>query len=716
MNFPINMSISRMTSPRYLLLTGLLLLLGTLPMQARAELTLDNIEFSTLPGEKVQLKLTLSGPAPEPSSFTIDDPASISVDLPNTKLNLEQRSMLIDTGMARSVRAVEAGQRTRVVLNLARIVPYQLRSDGNAIYLSLQNGGTAQAPRTIVGSAEASTQSTLGKVDSIDFRRGEDGEGRVIVTFSDPNSMIDTVEKGDRIVVDFIGLDLPEELRRRLDVVDFATPVSTIDSMPTDSGTRMVIRASGDYEHLAYQAGNNFTLEVKPVTPEAKAELDKQRRGFTGKKLSLNFQNIEVRAVLQLIADFTQLNIVASDSVQGNITLRLKNVPWDQALDIILKSKGLGMRMTGDVVLIAPNEEIAAREKMELEALKQKEELAPLRTEFFQVNYAKAAEIAELLKGEQNSLLSERGNVTLDERTNTLMILDTDDKLADIRRLIKRLDVPVRQVLIESRIVIANDDFTNSLGVRAGVTNVRDNGGNGIIGVSGSTAATDTMVSSALDNAANTGSYYPVAIPAGDGGVADRLNVDLPVVSPAGQIALAVLGSDYLVDLELSALQQEGRGEVISNPRVITANQHKALIEQGVEIPYWTESPTGGTTISFKKAVLSLNVTPQITPDDRVVMDLQVNKDSVGEILNGIPSINTREVNTQVLVDNGDTVVLGGIYEQARSENNTKVPLLGDIPFLGALFRSTTKVDDKAELLIFVTPRILKQGARVELD
>jgi len=468
----------------------------------------------------------------------------------------------------------------------------------------------------------------------------------------------------------------------------------------------MVISSSGNYEHLAYQTTDNYTIEVRPVSQEKAEELKKDEFGYSGEKLSLNFQNIEVRAVLQLIADFTGLNIVASDTVQGNITLRLKNVPWDQALDIILKTRGLGMRKSGNVVLIAPNDELAAREQKELKAQQQMVELAPLQTQFYQINYAKAADIATLLKAENNSILSKRGNVTLDERTNTLMVLETADKHEEIARLIERLDIPVRQVVIESRIVIANDDFSRNLGVRTGVTNVGTNGSSGIIGTTGTLEGTDTMVNSAIANNASTGTPLPVTLPAAN----NRYNVNLPATGNPATLALAILGSDYLVDLELSALQTEGRGEVISNPRVVTSNQKEATIKQGVEIPYQEASSSGATSVSFKEAVLSLSVTPQITPDDRVVMDLAVNKDSVGQVVGGVPSINTRSVTTQVLVNNGDTVVLGGIYEQSSTQGEDKVPLLGDIPLLGYLFKSTTKIANKAELLIFVTPKILKEG------
>lgn len=414
----------------------------------------------------------------------------------------------------------------------------------------------------------------------------------------------------------------------------------------------------------------------------------------------MNFQNIEVRAVLQIIADFTGMNMVTSDAVQGSVTLRLQNVPWDQALDIVLRSKGLAMRQIGNVIMVAPAVEIAAREKQEFESHKQLQELAPLYSDMIQVNYAKATEIAALLKAKENSMLSERGNVTVDQRTNTLLIRDTAEKLADIRKLIAKLDVAVRQVLIESRVVVANDDFSRDLGVRMGVTGARSNGQNGVIVGSGTLEGTDTMVGTAP---------LPVSFPLLD----NRLNVNLPAASTSGtpgQIALAVLGRDYLLDLELSAMQAEGRGEVISTPRVVTANQNQATIEQGVEIPYLTAASSGATTVQFKKAVLGLTVKPQITPDDRIILDLTVSKDSVGAIFQGVPSVNTRQLGTQVLVSNGETVVLGGIYEQERADNVSKVPFLGDIPLLGALFRQSAKLDKKNELLIFVTPKILKES------
>ncbi|HEY9148914.1 MAG TPA: type IV pilus secretin PilQ family protein, partial [Gammaproteobacteria bacterium] len=426
--------------------------------------------------------------------------------------------------------------------------------------------------------------------------------------------------------------------------------------------------------------------------------------GYSGEKLSLNFQSIEVRAVLQLIADFTGLNIVASDSVSGTITLRLKNVPWDQALDIILNARGLGMRKTGNVVLVAPNSELAAREKEELEAKQQMVELAPLRTEFYNVNYAKAADIAALLKAEENSILSERGNVTIDNRTNTLMVLDTAEKHAEVAKLIDKLDIPIKQVMIESRIVIASDDFSKEIGVRTGVSardsysDIKDD--TGTIATTGTSFGADTMIQ-------NPPGVYPAPT--------SRYNVNLPAAN-APSIALGILGHNYLVDLELSALQTEGRGEVISNPRVVTSNQTEAVIEQGVEIPYQEASSSGATSVSFKKAVLSLAVTPQITPDDRVHMDLKVNKDSVGGIFSGVPSIDTRSVTTQVLVNNGDTVVLGGIYETESNVGESKVPLLGDIPLLGFLFRSKNSTESKAELLVFVTPKILKEGLTAAVE
>jgi type IV pilus secretin (or competence protein) PilQ len=697
-----------------------LMVLSMLPgLVDAASVALEDMSFSSLPGEGVQLVFKMSGPAPQPLSFTVDNPARIALDFRGVKNQLERKSQSIGIGMARSISTAEAQGRTRVVLNLVRLVPYQTRVEGNQVILTL---GSASTEATLEREATAATAAPTAErgIAGVDFRRGEAGEGLVIVSLSDPSMPVDVREEGGKIVVDFANAYLPKNLVRRLDVLDFATPIKTIDTFLMDNTVRMVITPVGNYRHIAYQSDQLLTIEVKPVTPEAKKAEEREKFGYTGERLSLNFQNIEVRSVLQLLADFTGLNIVVSDSVTGNLTLRLKNVPWDQALDIILKTRGLAMRQSGNVILVAPSEELAAREKLELEAKKQVEELSPLRSEFIQINYAKASDIAALLKARENSLMSERGNVTIDERTNTLLVLDTAEKLSDIRRLVATLDVPVRQVLIESRIVLANNDFSRDLGVRFGVTGVADNGDNGIFATTGTLAGrnrnnlsltgsgTGSMVDDAVSNLQATGQTSPIGLPS----VADRLLVDLPVINPAGSLALAILGADYLLDLELSALQAEGRGEVISTPRVITANQKEALIKQGVEVPFQEATSSGATAVSFKEANLSLKVTPQVTPDDRIIMDLTVNKDEVDftrEVL-GTPPLITREVTTQVLVNNGDTVVLGGIYEETNSYQSDRVPFFADIPGLGALFRSTSDTYNKRELLIFVTPKIIKQS------
>ncbi|MGH8310142.1 MAG: type IV pilus secretin PilQ, partial [Steroidobacteraceae bacterium] len=495
---------------------------------------------------------------------------------------------------------------------------------------------------------------------------------------------------------------------------DFGTPVTGFDAQRAGDGSRIVINASGEYEQLAYQSDDQYVVEIQPMRKAQAAPDDK--RVYTGERLTLNFQDIETRAVLQLLADASGQNIVVSDSVTGSVTLRLQNVPWDQALDIVLRTKGLDQRKQDNVIIVAPQDELAAREKADLAAKKDISELAPLRSEFLQVNYAKASDMAELVKSQGGSLLSSRGNVAVDERTNTLLLQDTSDKLAEIRRLVATLDIPVRQVLIEARIVIVNDDFTRELGVRAGYTGIEQSG-NDLILASGSAAGADTMLSSALDNIAATGIPTPIEVPVG-AAASNRYNVNLPVTNAAGRIALAVLGSDYIVDLELSAAQAEGRGEIVSSPRVITANQKEASIEQGVEIPYQESASSGATTISFKKAVLALKVTPQITPDNRIILDLNVKKDSIGQVIVtsggvNVPSIDTREISTQVLVNDGQTVVLGGILETERRDDQTKVPYLGDVPFLGRLFKTTRKSNNKDELLIFVTPKILREGVNV---
>ena len=691
-------------------------------VSAQEDNRLQDIQVQSLPGDRVELKLVMSGTAPEPLDFTIENPARIALDLPDTALGLSQRRRDVNMGPLDTVLTAEANGRTRVVLNLGTMVEYDTRVSGNMITVTLGDSDDYSAGTTQFASAPSSTASYAAPgsraIASVDFRRTRDGGGRVIVNLTDPSTPVDIRQEGGRVVAVFKDTSLPSELMRRLDVNDFATPVTTVDALRTNLDTRIVISAEGKYEQLAYQSDNEFTIEINPApeVSDPESSLFSEAKEYEGQRLTLNFQDIETRAVLQLLAETSGKNIVVSDTVQGNVTLRLRNVPWDQALDIVMTTKGLDMRQNGNVILVAPAEEIAARETADLEARLAIAELEPVYSEFLQVNYAKASDLALLISGGEGSMLSERGSIAVDDRTNTLLIQDTAERLQDIRRMVRTLDIPIKQVLIESRIVVVNDDFSRDIGVRLGVT-AFDETSDGVTVTSGNGSGTDTMIGSALDNLAdpNNGTIYPIELPI----LENRYNVNVPVAAPAGSFALAVLDSDFLVDLELTALEAEGRGEIVSTPRVITANQKEASIKQGVEIPYQQSASSGATTIQFKEAVLELTVTPQITPDNNIIMDLMVSKDNVGEVISTgglggtVPSIDTRSVQTQVLVKDGQTVVLGGIYETERRETISKVPVLGDIPFVGAAFRSKQRTNNKAELLIFVTPRILEEGSSI---
>ncbi len=725
------MLISKPTAGRTLairlaaLAQAVFLMFTAMSVSAQEVNRLQDIQVQNLPGQRVELKLIMSGTAPEPLAFTIDNPARIALDLPNTTLGLSSRRRDVNMGPLDTVLTAEANNRTRVVLNLDTMVSYETRRSGNIVTILLGDGGDYDAGATQFASSAPSAPASYAapgdrSITNVDFRRTRDGGGRVIVNLTDPGTPVDIRQEGGRVVAIFKDTALPAELMRRLDVMDFATPVTTVDALRTNLDTRIVISADGKYEQLAYQSDNEFTIEVNPVVEEAErgSSLFSESKEYSGQRLTLNFQDIETRAVLQLLAETSGRNIVVSDTVQGNVTLRLRNVPWDQALDIVMTTKGLDMRENGNVIIVAPAEEIAARETADLEAQQAISELEPLYSEFLQVNYAKAADLASLIDSDAtNSLLSERGSISVDDRTNTLLVQDTAERLQNIRRMVRTLDIPIKQVLIESRIVVVNDDFSRDLGVRLGVTAYEENSTDGLTVISGTGTGTDTMINSALENLADptNGTPFPVQVPT----LSNRYNINVPIENPAGRFALAVLETDYLVDLELTALEAEGRGEIVSTPRVITANQKEARIEQGVEIPYQQSASSGATTIQFKKAVLSLEVTPQITPDNNIIMDLRVHKDSVGDIISTgglggtVPSIDTRAVETQVLVADGQTVVLGGIYETERRETINKVPLLGDIPFAGNLFKSRQVVDNKAELLIFVTPRIIEEGGSI---
>jgi type IV pilus assembly protein PilQ len=655
----------------------------------------------------VQIQLRTDEPVAQPQSFMITDPARLVLDFAGVRSQVAERNRDLKVGPADSVTVVEVGGRTRVVVNLATAQPYRTRLDGSTVVVDI--GGRVQPAQAAARSTPLATPALaaatpMGRgIEDVDFRRAEDGRGRVVIRLADPTVPITARAQGTRVLVEFRDAELPARLSRRLDVTDFGTPVTTVETRDRGDRVRVDIDVSGEFDYVAYQTGNEFIIEVSRLTRETLAAR-RDARIYTGEPISLNFQNIEVRAVLQLLADFTGKNLVASDSVTGTVTLRLQNVPWDQALDIILSARGLAKREDGNVMWVAPAEEIAARERLELETRKQLEELAPLYTENLSVNFAKASDVAALLTTEGNKLLTERGNVTVDERTNTLLVRDTEAKLEEIRELLALLDIPVRQVLIESRVVNASTTFGKNLGVRFGASRSRQPGDGTNIALSGNLNGTTQLVNGETLAAD------------------DRLNVNMPAGRLEGinfnpssiALAIAKLPFGRLLELELSALQASGEGEILSNPRVVTANQREAVIEQGTEIPYQEAAASGATNVEFKEAVLSLRVTPQITPDNHVIMDIEVTNDTPNVTLSnattGEPAINTQSVQTQVLVDNGETLVLGGIYQQDSQNQVVRTPFFGDLPYVGRLFQNRSNTSERRELLIFVTPRILEEG------
>ncbi|MYL27671.1 MULTISPECIES: type IV pilus secretin PilQ family protein [Halomonadaceae] len=687
-----------------------LLVIGALALTSAGAgaLTLENVDFSSLSGDRTEIVLGFDGEPPEASGYTIQDPARITLDLDGVSSDLEQRYHDLGDGNAQSMTVVEAEDRTRLVLNLTRLVPHEVQRDGSRMVVTVgadanRRAGTSNdSDGDDAGDSEVSgsgTQAVAGapmapasdaSLEGVDFNRTSDDKGEVVLDLSSSRVSVDMDEQAGKIRLDLGQVALPERLRRRLDVTDFGTPVERIDTFTEDGRTLVEVTASGTYDYAAYQTDDRFTLSVEKLTEQEAEQRQEERFPYDGEKLSLNFQDIEVRSVLQLIADFTGLNLVASDTVTGSITLRLENVPWDQALDIILQTKGLDKRRMGNVLLVAPAQEIAEYERQELETERQMEELRPVRLETIQVNYAKAGDIVSLLR-EDDELISDRGFISSDDRTNTISVRETAPTLKEIRDLVETWDRPVRQVLIEARIVQADVDVSSDMGIAWGVS-----GNEGNFSLGGS--------SESLANAEPSNDFEASNFPA-------DMNVDLGVSGTgASSAAIGFTSSDFLLDLELSALESDGQLEIVSQPKVVTADRQEASIKSGEEIPYQEATSSGATNVSFKEAALGLNVTPQITPDDNIIMDLEVNQDSRGQVTAGVPSINTRSVQTQVLVGDGETVVLGGIYESEVSKNVVKTPFLGDIPYLGALFRQTSEVDTRTELLIFVTPRIMESN------
>jgi len=680
---------------------------------ASAATEVTGISHSGTDDGGVRITIATSGDSPAVSAFATESPARIVLDLSDTTNLAGTDTVSVGMGSVQTYSAIAAGGRTRVVVELNGSSNYDYTTSPGEVVLTIGGGGSA-VTTAAASSPAPSSGGYGGSIEAIDFRRGEDGQGRVIVSLNRSGANMSVQEGANNLVIDLFNVDLPERLNQRLDVIDFATPVQLIDASPIDNGVRVTLAIAGAYEHLAYESGNDVIVEVKELVSlneASEAEEIKffEDKTYEGTKVTFNFQDIPVRSVLQLIADVSDLNIVVADSVGGNLTLRLTNVPWDQALDIVMDARNLDMRQNGNVIWIGPTAEIAAREQQLLKAQQDRRILEPLQTVLIPMSYSKAADMKLLIDESTNAvdseygLLSERGSVTVDERTNTLLITDTAERILEIRELLTELDYAVRQVQIESRIVIASSDFAHELGVRFGISYLHDGSNIGVIAADGQAA--DTL--------------NPAIDPRDDGlldipGYPNRYQVNLPAAnSNASTIGLSFLTGDVILDLELSALEAEGEGEVISTPRVVTANQAEAFIQQGVEIPYENSTSSGATAVQFKEAVLELRATPLITPDNRIQLDLEIKQDTVGEIFQtarggSVPSIDTRELNTTVLVANGDTVVLGGIFQDEKSSTEEKVPWLGDVPYLGALFRRRANETKKRELLIFVTPTIVE--------
>ena len=673
---------------------------------------IQSLDVASLPGDKIELKLGLDEPVAAPRGYTIEQPARIALDLPGVSSKLGIKNRELGAGNARSLTVVEAKDRTRLIVNLTTLTPYSTRVEGNNLYVVI---GAGQAPvaapaapvaQPVVTAPVKAVTSAAKEIRNIDFQRGEQGEGNLVIDLSDSSITPNIEEQGGKIRVTFAKTQLPEAMRARLDVKDFATPVNFVNASVSGDNVSIVIEPTGFYDYLAFQADNRLTISVKPLAQDEVEKRKAERFAYTGEKLSLNFQDIDVRSVLQLIADFTDLNLVASDTVEGSITLRLQNVPWDQALDLVLKTKGLDKRKVGNVLLVAPAEEIAARERQELEAKKQIAELAPLRRELIQVNYAKASDIAKLFQSvaTADGAVPDRGSITVDDRTNSIIAFQTQDRLDGLRRVVAQLDIPVRQVMIEARIVEAAVGYDKALGVRWGGAFWGDKNWN-FYGKDGAqTVETkDGVTTLHLPGTDTVGNWTA------EDGVAPVPFVDMGLANSTSGIGLGFVTDNAILDLQLSAMEKTGNGEVISQPKVVTSDKETAKILKGSEIPYEESSSSGATTVAFKEAALSLEVTPQITPDNRVIMEVKVNKDEpdFSQAVKGVPPIKKNEVNAKVLINDGETIVLGGVFSSTQTKSVEKVPFLGDLPYLGRLFRRDIVEDKKNELLVFLTPRIM---------
>ncbi|MEM1187031.1 MAG: type IV pilus secretin PilQ [Pseudomonadota bacterium] len=691
-----------------MLLGVVALLFGTQFSSQAFAVAVTDIEFSSRPGSKFEVRLDFdSAPPEELQAYTIERPARISIDFPDTTSELERKRYSLPYGNATGVLVLESGDRTRLILNLVRLVPYETRVDGNSLFLTVGQDADAEYwkqgtdPNTLQSEIEA-VVDVQSEIQDLQFQRSPEGEGRLVLQLSDPSVDVNVFSERGDVKVEFLDTNIPERLLRRYDVTDFATPVNTVEVNTTERGTSLTLETTGDFDYLAYQADNEYVVSIKPLSAkEVEDRLDEFT--YVGERISLNFQDIEVRAVLQLIADFTELNLVASDTVSGRITLRLKNVPWDQALELVLKTKGLDKRQVGNVLLVGPAAEIAERERQEIEANKQIAELAPLRSEFIRIRYANAADIVGLFNAGSEaggSLISSRGSVIVEQRTNSLIVTETAAKLAEIRELIDLVDIPIRQVMIESRIVIAQSDLDKELGIQWGGGYLEPDANGNVLSISGDTANVVALNNSVID-----GTPPDLTFPG-------ALMVDLGVGTSTSGFAVGFTSDDLFLTAELNALESAGQGEVVSQPKVITGDKQTALIKSGTEIPFQQAAASGATAVQFKEAVLLLNVTPNITPDDRILLDLLITQDSIGDLVPSgqggfIPAIDTTELTTQVLVGNGETVVLGGVFRTENLETISKVPFFGDIPYVGNLFKNESVQRAKTETLIFITPRIL---------